>query len=252
MRVPCGVEFPGARGLCDLSLEQLRLYARRHAFAGITRVQSIDGAPVATRHHAVDWNFVGRMRPRPNKWRIEARQQQPRCDVWKEWGFARDEHGQHIYMERWERVKGGTGPYLALRRRPEASGGRDAFLIVCGDHFGYIEDRAAVARGDWGRHGSLVEVVDEAVKRGDRAAAEAYLDLKACHGVRREGGAWVIDYSLQPWLVGTALLHSSDLELSSGGKEFKWNGAIWAVLECTFTAEQLRCLTGRGRVAARL
>eukprot|EP00960_Hanusia_phi_P072999 767922-Hanusia_phi.AAC.6 len=23
--------------------------------------------PVCTRHHSIDWNFVGKMRPRPNK-----------------------------------------------------------------------------------------------------------------------------------------------------------------------------------------
>lgn len=41
---------------------------------------------VATRHHAIDWNYVGRPRPRPNKWRVEMG---PGGDTWKEWGFAK-------------------------------------------------------------------------------------------------------------------------------------------------------------------
>lgn len=41
---------------------------------------------VATRHHAIDWNYVGKPRPRPNKWRVEMG---PGGDIWKEWGFAK-------------------------------------------------------------------------------------------------------------------------------------------------------------------
>lgn len=44
------------------------------------------GGLVATRHHAVDWNYVGRARPRPNKWRVEMG---PGGDTWREWGFAK-------------------------------------------------------------------------------------------------------------------------------------------------------------------
>lgn len=41
---------------------------------------------MATRHHCIDWNYVGEPRPRPNKWRVEMG---PGGDVWKEWGFAK-------------------------------------------------------------------------------------------------------------------------------------------------------------------
>lgn len=100
----------------------LRLFARRHAFAGYTRVAPLPlpgealetshggsgggggggrrgreieqrrrdrtggGGSVATRHHCIDWNYVGERRPRPNKWRVEMG---PGGDVWKEWGFAK-------------------------------------------------------------------------------------------------------------------------------------------------------------------
>lgn len=102
---------------------ELRLFARRHAFAGYTRVALVcpassatnsalpsgscssdtagregggvggvgrrrgdGGGLIATRHHAIDWNYVGLPRPRPNKWRIEMG---PGGDNWKEWGFAK-------------------------------------------------------------------------------------------------------------------------------------------------------------------
>lgn len=95
---------------------ELRLFARRHAFAGYTKIQPIRpigeqsaaappapkaittaargreeeesavGGLVATRHHAIDWNYIGIKRARPNKWRVEM---DPRGDVWKEWGFAK-------------------------------------------------------------------------------------------------------------------------------------------------------------------
>ncbi|CAN0494626.1 unnamed protein product, partial [Scytosiphon promiscuus] len=69
---------------------ELRLFARRHAFAGFTRVAPSylrsGSRLVATRHHAVDWNYVGRARPRPNKGRGEMG---PGGDTWREWGFAK-------------------------------------------------------------------------------------------------------------------------------------------------------------------
>ena len=112
---------------------ELRLFARRHAFAGYTRLEPLPlpeealeinhggggrrgsvgggwesreiegrsrdrrtrggdagaeggGGSVATRHHCIDWNYVGEPRPRPNKWRVEMG---PGGDVWREWGFAK-------------------------------------------------------------------------------------------------------------------------------------------------------------------
>ena len=64
----------------------------------------------------------------PNKWRIEVH---PNGNVWKEWGLAKDEFGQHLYMERWERLEGGGGTRrLALRRRMTSTGKGDGLLIL--------------------------------------------------------------------------------------------------------------------------
>lgn len=64
--------FAKHSSLASMSLDELRLYARRHAFAGVSLIAG--EPPVATRHHAIDWNFVGKPRERPNKWRIEMHQ----------------------------------------------------------------------------------------------------------------------------------------------------------------------------------
>lgn len=58
-----------------LSDDELKLLARRHCFSGYSLLNagpwSLQNPPVCTRHHCMDWNFIGKMRPRPNKWRIE-------------------------------------------------------------------------------------------------------------------------------------------------------------------------------------
>lgn len=137
IRIPHAGNGTGHTSLSTMSVEELRCFARRHAFAGYSVV---GGTPaVCVRHHAIDWNFVGKPRNRPNKWRIEMDDGE---DVWKEWSWAKDDHGQHVYMERWKRLPAGKGPYLALRR---ISGGEDAFLVVCGDHFNYIRNRPTPA-----------------------------------------------------------------------------------------------------------
>ena len=134
--------------LDDLTPEQLRIYARQHVFAGYTRHCSSnsnhsddnndsnnhpqDDDPnksrinkssrylfrdgCCTRHHCIDWNFVGVGRTRPNKWWIETAKNDK--DVWKEWAYATDEHGQHYYCEQWERWEGGgSSPVVALRKK---------------------------------------------------------------------------------------------------------------------------------------
>lgn len=62
----------------------------------------------------------------------------------------------------------------------------DALLIVCGDHFGLIVDRApSSTAGDvssGGGGGGLVGLVDEAISRGDRAKAIEFMSLEASHG----------------------------------------------------------------------
>lgn len=168
-----GVEF--ASSVAQLSDEQLRLLSRQHAFSGFTRrsvgddsiADGLDvGALICTRHHIIDWNYLGVPRPRPNKWLAEPIEGTDGGDVdgnggssaavaaaagsvskWKEWSYARGDHGQSYYMEQWysldgealdgSAAAGGGRALLAMRATKEsvAGEGRDACVVVVGDRF---------------------------------------------------------------------------------------------------------------------
>eukprot|EP00899_Mesostigma_viride_P009019 jgi/Mesvir1/18118/Mv09415-RA.1 len=106
------------RSLADCSLQELRVLARQHCFAGYTLVDFIDGAPVCTRHHCIDWNYHPCFpRSRPNRWRVLV---SPDGSSFKEYGIANDEFGQAVYMERWARLPGDSGGkhFFAMRALP--------------------------------------------------------------------------------------------------------------------------------------
>lgn len=215
LRVPTTrPSFAGAGSLDALSAEELRLLARQHVFCGYTLPSPPSpGAPlVCTRHHALDWNFVGAKRPRPNKW--SARPSAPPAGgacapEWEEHSFALDERDESYYMERWARLDGdglGDGPSLALR----ACFSPDALIVLVGDHFAFASGRAgcplvppAPAEG---APASLVALVDAAIARGDLAEARAWLGLAGGHG--RASRGWEVDLSTHPWLEGTRLLRA--------------------------------------------
>jgi hypothetical protein len=108
------------QSIYDLTPEQLRYYSRQHIFAGYSRVErkkagdlSVADMYCCTRHHCIDWNYIGVGRTRPNKWYIEFpyTQASPTAqinhfsndDAWKEYSFGKDFLNQHYYCERWER-----------------------------------------------------------------------------------------------------------------------------------------------------
>lgn len=237
----------------------LRMYARQHAFGGMTVVAHEkyppgevgeqgrrppqlrnEQRPVCTRHHCIDWNFVGKPRSRPNKWWVEFHPLSR--DVWKEWAYATDEFGQHYYCEQWERLSGDDGSAeqeaLALRKAA-VGGGRDGILVVVGDHFNYIHDRMISGFEEQPlRAASLVELVDAAIASGDRQTAEAYLTLDAGHGIVSSG--WIIDCAIQSWRQGTALFDDTSKIRVSGDCvdtcQVIWNGEVWDVYECSFAS----------------
>jgi hypothetical protein len=210
LRVPTSrPSFDGAASVDALGADSLRLLARQHVFCGYTLPDTpVPHLPmVCTRHHAIDWNFVGTKRALPNKWRVElgpaaAGAGSDAAAQWKEWAFALDDDQQSYYMERWARVDGdglGAGPTLALR----SCGGRDAFILLVGDHFAFARARVGCALVP-PKAASLVELVDTAVACGDLAEARAWLGLAGGHG--RVADGWTIDLSTHPWLEGTQLL----------------------------------------------
>ena len=229
----CACSLPTARLVC---CAQVRVLARQHAFGGFARFakpllsdRSGSGL-VCTRHHCIDWNFVGTMRTRPNKWRVKPAAAKPgvgagegkasAVDEWLELSYADDDNGAPYYHERWRRFGGGEGePALALRARPDAE--RDAMLVVVGDHFAYVAARPIVTAelAPFGR--TLPEVVDNALARGRREVAEACVLLEAGHG--RVSDGWRVGASLQPWRIGRPL--GEVFRNEAGGAELEGGGA---------------------------
>ena len=224
----------------ELTNDQLRLYARRHAFAGYTILEQHQHRDVCTRHHCIDWNFVGKGRNRPNKWFVQMHPNH--TNIWKEFAFAKDDHDQHYYFEQWERLDGdanGEGLVLALRKRKEKQEKNnvrdDGIIVIVGDHFNYIFSRKV--QGDEETYGksTLVDLIDAAVQSGDRKSAEAYLSIDAGHGTISSG--WKIDCALQYWKEGMCLFSNEDSGMKiDGGSDmdscsFTWNGGAWDVYE---------------------
>lgn len=246
-----------ATSLNDLGPLELRLYARQHVFSGFTVVDEEGGRPVATRHHCIDWNFVGTSRPRPNKWWIEVNDD---GSAWKEYAYARDDYGQHYYVERWERLGGGAVavPRLALRiapsRKRKAGGGaatppnamqgpghdgRDGIFVLVGDHFNYILGRrfSGEEKDYSGVATSLVDLVDAAVAGGDLTTARSYLSIEAGHGQVSKG--WQLDCAIPSWNEGRDIRSSNDEKFNVEGSDFesctiRWRGETWDLYDSSF------------------
>jgi hypothetical protein len=219
----------------DLGPQELRLYARQHIFAGFSFFAKENGRPLCTRHHCIDWNFVGTVRSRPNKWWIETH---PDGNMWKEHAYATDNHGQHYYFEQWERI-GGTSnlPRLALRKASTES--RDGILVAIGDHFNYVLERKFVgSEKEYPQETSLVDLVDAAVSAGDLETARSYLSIEGGHG--RVSSGWRLDCSISPWDEGTALwMYGGEGDIQVEGDSIDscyilWKGEKWELYDCNF------------------
>lgn len=220
--------------LQDLGPEELRLYARQHIFAGFSFPSKENDRYLCTRHHCIDWNFVGSPRTRPNKWWIEAKDD---GTVWKEYSYATDTHGQHYYFERWERIGTSSLPRLALRKASTAS--RDGIIVAIGDHFNYIMAREmSGAEKDYPNEGSTVDLVDGAVAAGDLTTARSYLSIQGGHGKVSSG--WAIECSISPWDEGKILweLNGGNGVVVEGDTietcRITWNGENWSIYDCSF------------------
>lgn len=271
LRIPRTREtlLQGKTSLQDLSPRELGYYARQHVFAGYTQRTVGSGANrkelVGTRHHCIDWNFVGVPRSRPNKWYAEL--PRPRSGgessvpTWKEWAFATDDRGQHYYLEQWERLPGGEAlPMVALRRRQQPDGDgveRDGILLIVGDHFSYIRGRdLSTISMDRQKelcqeHSSLVGIVDAALERHDITTAMAYLSLQAGHG--RISNGWIIDCAIEPWREGTPLWTQHDCLIVTGNDlasdcYLQWNDQMWQLFDTSLnTIEELQDLLDSNR-----
>jgi len=158
--------------------DPLRVLARQHAFAGFTRFR--DG--VATRHHLLDWNFLGASSPRnrPNKWRV---QQLQGTTCWKESSFVQPPY----YLELWQQLNHKTDE-LALASA-------DGTTVVCrvGEVFAYAQNRRTLTA-----HGTCADAFD-------RDREPDYLHFLAGHGLSSSDGSFVVHRALQPEHQGLPL-----------------------------------------------
>mmetsp|Transcript_18551 Transcript_18551/g.28849 ORF Transcript_18551/g.28849 Transcript_18551/m.28849 type:complete len:379 (+) Transcript_18551:231-1367(+) len=226
--------------------DDVRILSRQHAFAGYTLQEYEAGRPVCTRHHCIDWNFVPNLsvpRSIPNRWWV---QMDDTCNVWKEWAYGRDEHGQHYYCERWERLEDdcrGDGFVLALRKSEECD--RDGILVVVGNHFNYIHGRKSMFE-EGAEKDSTVNLVDKAIAEENMSLAESYLEVEAGHGkISDDGSEWIIDCCTLPWKEGTPFLRDNEefyIEGNSIDTCFvKWKNERWDVFECSLNCvDELR------------
>eukprot|EP00980_Cylindrotheca_fusiformis_P003036 scaffold709_cov197-Cylindrotheca_fusiformis.AAC.4 len=230
---------PDATSVEDLDAQQLRIYARQHIFAGFSLLAREEERPVCTRHHCIDWNFVGYPRPRPNKWWIEVN---PDGNAWKEHSYATDVYGQHYYFERWERLGTSDFPRLALRKASTEP--RDGILVAINDHFNYVLERKRNDKKN-PQETSLVDLVDAAVAAGDLTTARSYLSIEGGHG--RVSTGWRLDCSISPWDEGKQLWkNDGDSNIQVQGDSIDschilWKGEKWEIYDCSFeTVEELR------------
>ena len=223
---------------------ELRLLARQHCFAGYSLPLPDPQGPTSfVRHHIIDWNYHPSFpRARPNRWWVTTDVKEQRAkhgsdafaSSFKEFCFARDENGVPVYYERWARraVDSGGKKYLALRRKvgcPLVAAklglavGRDAVLVVVGNHFALCVDRPQPQPDLPGFPGPAGPAfVDYALLTKNRAAAMDFLDLEGSYGhIYPEGSAtqgsvdvfnpsWQVVRSTHPWLEGEGLFASGE------------------------------------------
>lgn len=301
------IDRPHVTGLNDLDTRDLRRLARQHVFGGYTVMNGVDdqgvkGAAttttttttttvkekipydlVCTRHHVMDWNFVGRPRNRPNKWYVElpieddVNDHDTTTNMWKEWAYATDDHGQQYYCEQWERFvmsnpldrsnKKNNIPMIALRKAAFTGGSvgsgstsNDGLLIVMGSHFNYlIDDRtprvAALELQNSVVCSSLVETVDQCLDENNVEAARAWLSLRGGHGYITIKDGWKVDAATEFWSEGRPLfatreeIHvvvetaspSSSNDTKHSWKDdahVRWKGDRWEIFECNLSSAQ--------------
>lgn len=127
-------------------------------------------------------------------------------------------HGD--YEEVWLREPQSTGPFAAFAA-PEGGG----LLVVAGDHFLMTEGRAEpLPAGE-----NLPTLVQEALARGDRSAAEAWLSMPITYG--RIGAGWTVALSTLPWREGDRPWDEPPVYSAADGRLTTSDGRIWSQLE---------------------
>ena len=220
----------------DLGPSELRCFARQHIFAGFSKFSEEKGLPLCTRHHVIDWNFVGAPRTRPNKWWIEMH---PEQNMWKEHSYATNDRGQYYYSERWERINDYELPRLALRKAETEP--RDGIIVAIGDHFNFVSARDLVPN-KYPKQKSLVDLVDTAIAAGDMKTAISYLSIEGGHGIVSDG--WRLDCAIRSFDEGKKLWTKDEVIVKGDSLEdceIILKGEKWDLFDCSFESiEELK------------
>jgi hypothetical protein len=216
-------ELRHAGSFADSTDDELRLLARQRGFAGRT---SVAGA-IATWHHEIDFqppdgtDDIGRLEP------IE--------------GVGMYEHAlDDSYIESWRYVTRGEGRFLVIKI--ERAGRLDRMLLVAGDYFLYVRNRAK----DLPIAESLEALIDST--RASRSQIIEYLDCEFSAGKVRGGAVtWEIQHSTLPWREGRHLELVDRVAVSDGGAGLvpkPDTAERWTVPVNTFASSELSALFG--------
>jgi hypothetical protein len=271
-----------ANPLRNCSKEELALYARQHVFCGYTVQQQKPNGNnntlvLCTRHHCIDWNYIGTPRSRPNKWYAEFSSD---LNTFKEWSYATDFRNQSYYTETWKRIVNSSTKnddekkvVVSLRISEEdrhKADISDGIIVAIGDHFNYAIDRRPRKKiHDYfdlmvekeQKPANFVDYIDFVLQTEDRDKLISRLtSIDAGHGriiSSSQQNQWMIDCALQPWKHSSNLFPSAfsdDNFTLIGGMPWNdvqncqlvWNHLRWDIYECSLPtlkelAEYLGC-----------
>ncbi|MGO9059136.1 MAG: hypothetical protein ACLQU2_17370 [Candidatus Binataceae bacterium] len=212
-----------AKSFADLTDQQLRLLARQNGYAGRTTMEGT----VATWHEDILFQpsdgtpDMGRLQRIPPD--------------------RMHEHGlDGSYIESWRLLTGGNGRFLVIR--VEHSGRLLRTLVVVGDEFAYVRNRAKdlpMARS----FDALIEATN-----ATREQIVEYLDCEFSVGRVRGGSVpWEIEQSTLPWREGRRLDFVEQMSISDGAASLvprEVGEDQWTVPVNTLSPGEIKALFG--------
>ena len=210
-----------AKSFADLTDEELRSLTGQNGFTGRTTVAGM----VATWQHHIDFQPSDGT---PDKGRLER--------------LAPDQMHEHgldgSYLEAWRSSTDGKGCFLVVR--VEHSGRLSRTLVVVGDQFIYVRNRAK----DLPSAASFEALIE--ATHPSREQLMEYLDCEFSVGrVRGERVPWEIEQSTLPWREGRHLDFIEQLSISNRGSGLAPREAgedVWTVPVNTISPSEIGTL----------
>ena len=218
--------FANAATFADLSDADLLLLAKQKGFTGHVRA----AGDTITWQHEIDFQppdgeaDIGRVE------RIGSAQMY--------------EHAlDSSYIESWKSVATGDSAFLVIRG--ERAGRLEHVLVVAGDHFLYVRNRAK----DLPNAVSLDSLIR--ATHASRATTIAYLDCEFSTGRVRAGSVpWEVQASTLPWRTGRHLAIVDSMRVTPDSSQVRISAAAttqWSVPTNTFSKAALSAVFARAR-----